>query len=80
MCHIQWDGNVGCGRIKQWVSEWDSEISAKEEIKVKSTTTSNIHRLYDKVKVEMHIRELIEKNARRHVLHDLRITWQYIVG
>ena len=80
MCHIQWDDNVGCRRIKQWVSEWDSEISAEEEIKVKSATTSNIHRVYDRVKVEMQIRELNEKNAHRRVLHDLRMTRQYTVG
>ena len=79
MCHVQWDGNVGCG-IKQWVSKWNSKISAEEEIKMKSATTSNIHRVYDGVKVEMQIKELNEKNASHLVLHDLRMTRQYTVG
>ena len=80
VCHIYQNGDVRCGRIKQWVSKWDSKVSVEEEIKAETTTTSNIYRVYDKVKVEMQIKELHEKNACRRVLHDLRMTRQYTVG
>ena len=80
MCYIYRNGDVRCGRIKQWVSEWDREVSAEEEIKVEMVTTSNIYRVYDMVKMEMQIRELHEKDACRCVLHDLRMTRQYTVG
>ena len=65
---------------KQWVSKWDSEVSTEKEIKIKSAATSYIYRGYDQVKVEMQIRELNEKDARRCMLHDLRMTRQYTVG
>ena len=62
------------------MSEWNSEISAEEEIKAESATTSDIYRVQDRVKVKVQIEKLNEKNARRRMLHDLRMIWQSIVG
>ena len=62
------------------MSEWDCKVFAKEEIKMESTTTSDIYKVQDGVKMQVQIVKLNEKNARRRMLHDLRMSRQYTVG
>ena len=56
------------------MSEWDSEVFAEEEIKMKTTSASDIYRVQDRVKVEVQVGELKEKDACCCLLHDLRMT------
>ena len=56
------------------MSKWDSEVSVEEEIKMETASASDIYRVHDKVKVEVLVRKLKEKDACRRLLHDLRMT------
>ena len=55
------------------MSEWDNEVSVKEEIKAEMATAGDMYRVQDEVKVKVQIGELNEKNANCRVLHDLRM-------
>ena len=60
MSHIYRDGDVGCSRIKQWMSEGNNEVSAEEKVKMKITTTGNIHRIQNRIEMKVQIGELNE--------------------
>ena len=79
MCHVQGNGDVWSGQIKQGVRKWNSEVAMEKEIKLKSTTTRYIYRIYKGVQVDVKLRELDEQDACRHVHHNLRMTWKITI-